>query len=287
MREAGSTAGNTGTSGTGRWQWTSLAAVAAGGLLVLIVQAIEGGALGALFQAPAALIVIGGTCAATLVSYPPSAIRTAAAAAWRAFREEDENLNALCAQLVTLSVHAHRGGPVALDQQIQHVRDPFLRNGLTLVADAVPIDLLKGTLEVERMAEEAREDLPVRLLESAAGYAPTLGILGAVLGLMRLMENLPSPAALGRGIALAFVATVYGITVANLLLLPIAARLRELSVSRSRRRDLMTEALLDMHKRLNPRLVAQKARGFAAVPDVADIVRQMKRTAAPVHGATA
>jgi chemotaxis protein MotA len=286
MREADDGAGNTRTNHTGRWHWTSVAAMAGGGGLVLLVQAIEGGALRPLFQLPAALIVMGGTCAATLVSYPPAAVRQAAAAAWRAFREEDEDLSALCAQLVTLSVHAHRGGPPALDLQLQHVRDPFLRNGLTLVADAVPIDLLRETLAVERMAEEAREDLPVRLLESAAGYAPTLGILGAVLGLMRLMENLPSPAALGRGIALAFVATVYGIAVANLFLLPIASRLRERAVSQTRRRDLITEALLDIHQRLNPRLVAQKARGFGQVPSVADIVRQLAREL-PAQEATA
>jgi len=262
---------------TRRWHLTSLAAVAGGGLLVVSVQAVEGGALRSLFQLPAALIVIGGTCLATLVTYPPSAIRKAFTAAWFAFREDEEAFDTLGAQLVTLSVHAHRGGPAAIDQQIQHVRDPFLRNGLTLVADGVSLDLLRDSLAMERLSEESRDDLPIRLLESAAGYAPTLGILGAVLGLMRLMENLPSPVALGRGIALAFVATVYGIATANLLLLPIASRLRERVTAQARRRDLITETLLDMHKRLNPRLVAQKARGFANVPNVSDIVRQLGR----------
>jgi chemotaxis protein MotA len=247
----------------GHWHWTSVAAVAGGAVLVVLVQVVEGGALRSLFQLPAALIVIGGTCLATLVAYSPSAIRKAIAAAWSAFREEDEALDALGTQLVTLSVHAHRGGPAAVDRQIEHVHDSFLRNGLTLVADGVPLDLLRDTLAMERLSEEAHEDLPIRLLESAAGYAPTLGILGAVLGLMRLMESLPSPADLGRGIALAFVATVYGIGTANLLLLPIASRLRERVSARARRRDLITEALVDMHKRLNPRLVAQKTRGFA------------------------
>jgi len=271
---------------TRRWHWTSLAAVAGGGLLVVSVQAVEGGAVRSLFQLPAALIVIGGTCLATLVTYPPSAIRKAFTAAWFAFREDEEAFDTLGAQLVTLSVHAHRGGPAAIDQQIQYVRDPFLRNGLTLVADGVSLDLLRDSLAMERLSEEAREDLPIRLLESAAGYAPTLGILGAVLGLMRLMENLPSPAALGRGIALAFVATVYGIATANLLLLPIASRLRERVTAQARRRDLITETLLDMHKRLNPRLVAHKARGFANVPNVSDIVRQLGRDV-PAHDASA
>ena len=172
---------------------------------------------------PRRLIVFGGTGIATLISYAPADIRTAIAAARRAFRDEDESLDGLCAQLVTLSVHAHRGGPAAIDQQVESVRDPFLRNGLTLVADGVSSDLLRNTLAMERLAEESREDLPIRILESAAGYAPTLGVLGAVLGLMRLMERMPTATALGPGIALAFVATVYGIGAANLILLPIAS----------------------------------------------------------------
>ena len=140
-----------------------------GGLLVVCVQAVEGGALRPLFQLPAALIVLGGTCLATLVTYPPSAVRAAFTAAWFAFREDDEAFDSLGAQLVTLSVHAHRGGPAAIDQQIQYVRDPFLRNGLTLLADGVSLELLRDSLAMERLSEEGREDLPIRLLESAAG----------------------------------------------------------------------------------------------------------------------
>jgi len=250
-------------------------AMAAGLLLVVAVQALEGGALLTLLQLPAALMVFGGTTVATLISHSPGDVRKVLTAARQAFRRGDEDLSGLCAQLVTLSVHAHRGGPAAIDQQIEHVADPFLRNGLSLVADGVSIDMLRDTLAVERLAEEAREDLPIRVLESAAGYAPTLGILGAVLGLMRLMEQMPHAAALGPGIALAFVSTVYGIALANLILLPVAARLRERADARARRRDITTDALLDMQRRLNPRLVAQKARVFAHVPNVGDIVRQV------------
>jgi chemotaxis protein MotA len=270
-----------------RWQWGSILAIAAGALLVVAVQMLEGGALGPLLQLPAALIVFGGTVVATLISYSPADIRTALAAAWRVFRDAEDDMNRLGAQLVTLSVHAHRGGPPALDLQIEHVRDPFLRNGLTLVADGVGSETLRDTLAVERMAEEAREDLPIRVLESAAGYAPTLGILGAVMGLMRLMEQMPTAAALGPGIALAFVATVYGIGAANLVLLPIASRLRERAVTSGRRRELMTHALLDMQRRLNPRLVAQKAGVFAPMPNVSEIVRHVSAQTPGARGAIA
>ena len=269
-----------------RWPWGSILAIAAGVLLVVAVQTLEGGALRPLLQLPAALIVFGGTAVATLISYSPADIRAAFAAAWRVFRDAEDDMNRLGAQLVTLSVHAHRGGPPALDLQIEHVRDSFLRNGLTLVADGVNSETLRDTLAVERMAEEAREDLPIRVLESAAGYAPTLGILGAVMGLMRLMEQMPTAAALGPGIALAFVATVYGIGAANLVLLPIASRLRERAVTRGRRR-IITNALLDMQRRLNPRLVAQKAGVFAPVPNISEIVRHVSAGTAGARGAIA
>src|SRR5689334_17683196 len=104
-----------------RWQWGSIGAIGAAVLLVLGVQALEGGALRPLLQVPAALIVFGGTCLATLVSYPVGDIRRAVAAARRAFRDEEDSLDSLCAQLVTLSVHAHRGGPAAIDLQVEQV----------------------------------------------------------------------------------------------------------------------------------------------------------------------
>lgn len=263
-----------------RWQWSSIVAIAGGLVIVAAVQALDGGSFWSLLQGPAALIVFGGTCAATLVSYSPAAIGTAIRAARDAFRGNDERLDELSAHLVALSIRAHRGGLLALESQVDHIADPFLRNGLTLVVDGASSEMLRDALSVERLAEEAREDLPARVFEAAAGYAPTLGILGAVLGLIRVMENLPTPTAVGEGIAIAFVATVYGVGSANLVLLPIAARLRERSAARSRRRDLVTEALLDMQRRLNPRLVAHKARRFAAdLPRVEEIARRMAHDA--------
>jgi chemotaxis protein MotA len=162
------------------------------------------------------------------------------------------------------------------------VHDPFLRNGLMLAIDGVSSDMLREALNVERVAQESRDDVPARVFEAAAGYAPTLGILGAVLGLIRVMETLVAPQALGSGIAIAFVSTVYGVGSANLILLPIAARLRERSATAARRRDLIIEALVDVQQRLNPRLVAQKTRGFAKeAPRLAEIAQRMSRPMAP------
>lgn len=266
----------TGRDGRRRWQWASLLAAVAGLAIVAVVQVYDGGSLPALFHAPAAFIVIGGTCAATLVSYSPAAVRDALRAARDAFRGTDQDLDELSTNLVALAIRAHRGGLLALEGELDRVRDPFLRNGLTLVVDGASSRMLRDALRTERLAVEAREDVPARLFETAAGYAPTLGILGAVLGLMRVMEQLATPASLGTGIATAFIATVYGVGLANLVLLPIAARLRERMADRSHRRDLIMETLFDMQRRINPRLVAYKTRGFVErAPRVDEVARMV------------
>ncbi len=258
------------------WQWTSLIAIALGIGIVVLVAVLHGSALSSLLQLPAALIVAGGTLAATLVSYSPRAIADAVRAAYRAFRSPDEDFDELSAHLVALAIRGHRRGLLSLDPEIESVRDPFLRNGLTLVVDGASREDLQAGLRTERLALEAREDVPPRIFETAAGYAPTLGILGAVIGLMRVMESLATPAAVGHGIATAFVATIYGLGAANLILLPIGARLRERAAAQTQRRELVAEALFDVHSRLNPRMVAHKARSFALqLPGLEEIAKRV------------
>ena len=267
-----------------RWQWPSLLAVVVGVLIVGGVQLFDGGTIASLVQTPAAIIVFGGTCAATLVSYSPRVIGEAVRAARNAFRGHEEDLDEISMNLVALAIRAHRGGLLALEGELERVRDPFLRNGLTLIVDGVSARTVRDALRAERAALEAREDIPARVFESAAGYAPTLGILGAVLGLMRVMERLSDASSLGTGIATAFVATIYGVGFANLVLLPIAGRLRERANARSHRRELIMEALFDVQRRLNPRLVAQKTRGFVSkIPRVDEVARMISSTP---HAAT-
>ena len=265
-----------------RWQWASLAAAVAGILIVGAVQILDGGAAGALLQAPAAIIVFGGTCAATLVSYSPRQVGDALRAARSAFRGQEEDLDDISMNLVALAIRAHRHGLLALESELERVRDPFLRNGLTLIVDGVSARTVRDALRAERGALEARDDIPPRVFETAAGYAPTLGILGAVLGLMRVMERLSDASSLGTGIATAFVATIYGVGLANLVLLPIAGRLRERMAARSHRRDLIMETLFDVQRRLNPRLIAHKTRGFVSkVPRVDEVARMISLPAHP------
>jgi chemotaxis protein MotA len=250
----------------------SIALAPLGIVVILLAQWLDGSAFGALLQGSSALVVVGGTLAAILVSYSPRELARAVVAALHAFREPDDDLDMLAATMVTLSIRAHRRGLPALEQEIDDHADPFLRDGLALVVDGTEPQLLNEMLTLEKGSREAEDEAPARIFEAAAGYAPTMGILGAVLGLMRVMEHLGTPGVLGGGIALAFVATVYGVGSANLVLLPIAGRLRERAAFQARRRELIVHGLQGLQQRLNPRLVAHKLRAYSSrVPRIDEL----------------
>lgn len=236
----------------------SIALAPAGVVVILLAQQVDGGALSSLMQGPAALIVFGGTLGAVLVSYRPREIVQAIRGALGAFLVPDHDVDGLATTLTALSIRAHRGGLLALENDLDRIADPFLRHGLTLAVDDTPHATLEDFLTAEKAARDSDEEAPARVFEAAAGYAPTFGILGAVLGLMRVMEHLDAPAALGTGMAVAFVSTAYGIAAANLVLLPLAGRLRERAALASRRRELIIQGVSAIQQRLHPRLVAQK-----------------------------
>ncbi len=242
----------------------SLLTLPLGIVIVLAAQCLEGGAPRALLQGPAALIVFGGTCAAVLVTYSPREVGRAVRAVAETFHHLTDDTQALMTRLVAIAGRAHRKGLMSLEAELGDIDNPLLRDGLTLIVDGTSIDVLRDLVAAERRARDADEELPARVFEAAAGYAPTLGILGAVLGLIEVMHHLSEPAALGSGIAVAFVATVYGVGSANLLFLPLAGRLRERAAVASRRRDLVGEALFAIHARTNPRLVAHKLKVLSA-----------------------
>lgn len=232
--------------------------------IVVLAQMMEGGSPRSLLQGPAALIVFGGTSAAVLVSHSPREVLRAIHAVAETFRRIPDDTGALITRLVAIAGRAYRKGLLALEADLGETDTPMLRDGLTLIVDGVEIETLREMVAADRRARDADEELPARVFEAAAGYAPTLGILGAVLGLIEVMQHLTEPAALGSGIAVAFVATVYGVGAANLIFLPLAARLRERAAISSRRRDLVAEALFAIHARTNPRLVAQQLKVWSA-----------------------
>jgi chemotaxis protein MotA len=247
------------------------------GLLVIVyAQALEGVPLGALVQGPAALIVFGGTLGAVLVSHSLFAVIEAVRAAARTFTLRTDDAEALSSTMIGLAIRAHRRGMLAVEAELDNITDPFLREGLTSVVDETPLEMLRDALGVAAEVQHARDEEPARIFESAAGYAPTLGILGAVIGLIRVMQNLAEPGALGSGIAVAFVATVYGVGLANLILLPLAVRLREHAAVEARRREMMVQGICAIHQRLHPRLVTHKLRTFSdKVPRIEDVASRM------------
>jgi chemotaxis protein MotA len=258
-----------------------------GVLVVFLAQLLHGSTGTALLQGAASLIVFGGTLGAVLLTYSPTEIVVALRAAAKAFEHPDLDTDALAANLVSMAIRAHRRGVLTLENDIETMTDPFFREGLMLTIDGTTSEVFRDLMAIEKTARDSEEEAPARVFEAAAGYAPTMGILGAVLGLMRVMENLSAPGTLGAGIAVAFVATVYGVGIANLVLLPIAGRLRERAAMASRRREMIAQGLDAIHERLNPRLVARKLRAFSAtMPKIEEIAGRLPQRA-PLPGRSA
>ncbi len=235
--------------------------------IVFAAQALGGSRVDALLQYSAALVVFGGTLAALLVTYSVRDVVATLRAALGTFRRPQVDLAELGTTLLTLSSRAHRHGLVTIDGEAEAIEDSFLREGLTFAIDETSPNALREVLAAESQARLAAEEAPARVLEAAAGYAPTLGILGAVLGLIHAMGNLGVPGTLGGGIAVAFVATVYGVGTANLILLPLAGRLRERAALSAQRREVMTVAICAIQQRTHPRVLARKLRSFGVKPD--------------------
>jgi chemotaxis protein MotA len=230
--------------------------------VIILAQLNEGGRLRALLQPTAALVVLGGTAAALLLSFPVPLLRRTWAALRMVFRVMPESERALVARFERYAVMARRRGVAALENDFTAETDPFLKRALGLLVDGVTPAAMKEALSAFTRAREDADEECALVIETAAGYAPTLGILGAVLGLIRVMENLATPAGVGAGIAVAFVATVYGVGAANLLLLPLAARLRSQARNAAVGRELIIEGVCAVQQRLHPRVVESHLAGF-------------------------
>lgn len=246
-------------------QRLDLSSIAALGLIAFVVfaaQAFEGGQVRALLQPTAALVVLGGTAAALLLSFPLPVLLRTGRAVRSVVRVTPEAEQALVTRFEQYAARVVRKGVQSIEPDIETTADPFFKRALGMVADGVEVAGIRDSLTMFSHAQEDGDEECALVLETAAGYAPTLGILGAVLGLIRVMENLGSPATVGGGIAVAFVATVYGVGVANLLLLPLASRLRSASRTAAVTRELIIEGAVILQGRVHPRLVDAYLSGF-------------------------
>jgi chemotaxis protein MotA len=250
-----------------RFDGATVAGVAGAGGIFVAAQLIEGGTLQSLWQPTAALVVFGGTMTAVVVSYPSTTLRRTAQALRQAFAGTVEPIEPMLDRILDYALKARRRGILSLESELDRPQDAFLHKALGLVVDGTNPVTARQILEIESQALREAAEAPAEVLETAAGYAPTLGILGAVLGLIHVMENLGEPSRLGAGIAVAFVATVYGVAVANLLLLPLATKLRGLARHSALSREIVIEGIVALQDGLNPQLIRQKLRGYLASSD--------------------
>ena len=203
----------------------SLSGVTVAIVAVLLGQYLEGGRIGALLNGPAVLIVVGGSIGATMLQSPlPVFVRAMAMLVW-VVRPPQMRSEAQMREIIRWAQVARREGLLGLEGVVENVRDAYARKGLQLVIDGNDAESIRETLELDALARERRDMHAAKVIDGMGGYAPTLGILGAVMGLIQVMNNLADPAMLGQGIAVAFVATVYGVGLANLVFLPAANKL--------------------------------------------------------------
>jgi len=233
-----------------------------GFLAIVLGQVLEGGHVGSLVQPTAFFIVIGGTLGAVMLQSPlPTFLLGARMARWVLFPPRVVPAQ-LIGQVVQWSMIARKEGLLALEAQMSTLRDPFVRRGLQLLVDGAEPEGLRDVLEVDIGSYESQMKLAAKVWESAGGYAPTIGILGAVMGLIHVMENLSDPAKLGSGIAVAFVATIYGVGSANLVFLPIAKKLLANIQQLVAVREMYVDGLVGIANGDNPRIIESRLQGY-------------------------
>ncbi len=226
-------------------------------------QALEGGHAGSLMQLTAFIIVFGGTVGAVMVAFPKADFMTGLKLAGTAFKDKPVDLSAMIGQIVEMATVARRDGVLALESKLATVNDPFLKRAVGFLVDGVDAAVARSSLEGSLEAEFEEHVMGAKVFESAGGFAPTVGIIGAVLGLIHVMENLSNPDAIGPGIAVAFVATVYGVAMANLLFLPLATKIKRKLTLEKERKIMIVEGVMAIQEGLNPRVLEDKLRGLA------------------------
>ena len=213
-------------------------------------------------QVTAAIIVLGGTIGAVCVNYSLKTFVLAMKNARLAFFNHKSDPKEFIRLFSEFAGAARKDGLLALEARLKKIDDPFLRKGLQLVVDGTEPKLTREILEIEIQYTEEYNLSSAKVFESAGGYAPTIGILGAVLGLIHVMENLADPSMLGTGIAVAFVATVYGVGSANLLWLPVAGKMKQKIREDVIVKEMIIEGLISLSEGENPRRVEEKLSGF-------------------------
>jgi chemotaxis protein MotA len=229
---------------------------------LLLGASMEGTPLGSLFNIPAILIIFGGLAGATLASVGFEGMKLIPTLYKKVMNAERPDMRTQVGDLVGYAERARRDGLLALEEELDEVDDAYTRKGLQLVVDGTPPDLVKEILETEVYAMKSRHKSGTKVFESAGGFAPTMGVLGTVMGLISALQKLDQPETLGPAISGAFIATLLGVGAANLVLLPVALRLKQLSDAEVQSRVLVLEGILAIQSGDNPRVIEEKLISF-------------------------
>lgn len=242
--------------------YLSLIGVVLGFVAIVGGTLMDGGHAEALLNGPALLIVLGGTLGATLLQFPPAVFFRGVRIGLWIFRPKRQLLELQVSKMVEWSALARKEGLLGLEALLDIEIDPFALKGLQLLVDGSEPDVIRDCLELESHNREFSDLQAARVFEAMGGYSPTIGIIGAVIGLIHVMKNLADPGLLGSGIATAFVATIYGVGFANLIFLPVANKLKIQVLTMSQTRELLVEGIVAIAEGENPKNIELKLSGF-------------------------
>lgn len=223
---------------------------------------IEGGRIDQILQPTAAMIVFGGTFGAVLLQYPLATVLDAVRRLARVFFHKKNSGQAALQQIVGFANKARRSGIVSLDADLDSIQDPFLRQAVMLAVDGTEPAELRAIMELQLDNHSESEEKIPAVFESAGGFSPTIGIIGAIIGLIQVMQHLDHISEVGRGIAVAFVATIYGVAAANILFLPAAGKLKIRVREEQRLKEMAIEGVVSILEGMNPRMLELKLQSF-------------------------
>jgi chemotaxis protein MotA len=240
----------------------SLIGTILGFVVIILGTVLKGSTVGALWNPAAFVIVFFGTLAALLVQNQGKVLKHALKMMSMVYKPPRHQPGDLISRIVGWSEISRRQGLLGLEPQIEAESDSFISKGLQLLVDGGEPEAIRSVLEVDLETREAVDLAGAKVYENAGIYSPTLGIIGAVMGLMAVMQNLADPSKLGHGIAAAFVATIYGVALANMFMLPMSARLKSLINKQSQMREILIEGLVSIAQGDNPRQIEARLQGY-------------------------
>ena len=229
----------------------------------LVISAISmGGSMSIFVNVPSMMIVVGGTLGATMINYPLPDMLKVVRVVKNAFFHKKATANEMIANFVTLAGIARREGILALEANINEMRDEFLKKGMQLSVDGLEPSSIRDILDTEIVAIQDRHKLGAEIFTTLGTFAPALGMIGTLIGLVQMLRTMEDPSTIGPAMAVALLTTFYGALLANILFLPIAGKLKNRSSEEVMLKDLMTEGVISIAKGENPRVIEQKLNAY-------------------------